>query len=70
MGSLDPLENSNGTSWPRLCEPRRYHRIPRVLSTATARTRVEARQSRSSNFPFLYFHRSSVKFGVNLGRRN
>lgn len=33
-GPVDPLENSNGTSWPRLCEPRRYHRILRILFTA------------------------------------
>lgn len=28
------LENSNGRSWPRLCEPRRCHRILRILFTA------------------------------------
>lgn len=33
-GPVDPLENSNGRSWPRLCEPRRYHRILRILFTA------------------------------------
>lgn len=41
-GPVDPLENSNGRSWPRLCEPRRHHRILRILFTAGVWMRARA----------------------------